>query len=79
MGMGDVKLMAPIGLFLGWKLCLTALFIGVVSAGLVSLFLILTKLRKGKDTIPFGPFLVAGAFITVLWGWDLLNWYLGRL
>lgn len=79
MGMGDVKLMAPIGLFLGWKLCLTALFLGVVSAGLMSLFLIVTRLRKKKDTIPFGPFLVTGTFAAAMWGWDILNWYISRL
>jgi leader peptidase (prepilin peptidase)/N-methyltransferase len=77
MGMGDVKLMAPIGLFLGWKLCLTALFIGIILAGFTSLGLIVLKLKKRKDTIPFGPFIVAGTFTAILWGWGLLKWYMG--
>lgn len=76
MGMGDVKLMAPIGLFLGWKLCLTALFISVILAGVSSLVLILLRIKKKKDTIPFGPFIVTGTFLTIMWGWDILFWYI---
>ena len=77
MGMGDVKLMAPIGLFLGWRLCLTGLLLAVTIAGVVSLFLIITRIKKRKDAIPFGPFIVTGAFIAIMWGWDLINWYIG--
>ena len=78
MGMGDVKLMAPIGMFLGWKLCLIALFISVVIGGVVSLLLMVTGIKKRKDTVAFGPFIVIGAFTTIIWGWDLLSWYLSR-
>jgi len=78
MGMGDVKLMAPVGLFLGWRLCLIALFISVILGGVLSLLLIVTGIKKRKDTVAFGPFIVAGTFITIMWGWDLLYWYLGR-
>lgn len=78
MGMGDVKLMAPVGLFLGWKLCLIALFISVILGGVLSLLLMVTGIKKRKDTVAFGPFIVAGTFITIMWGWDLLYWYLGR-
>lgn len=79
MGMGDVKLLAPIGVFLGWRLGLAALFISIVLAGIVSLVLIITGVKKKKDTIPFGPFIVIGTFLTILFGWDLLNWYTSRL
>lgn len=79
MGMGDVKLMAPIGLFLGWKLCLEALFISVVLAGFISVLLILLRIKNKKDTIPFGPFIVTGTFLTIMWGWDILNWYTGLI
>ncbi len=79
MGMGDVKLMAPIGLFLGWKLCLTALFISVILAGITSVVLMLLRIKKKKDTIPFGPFIVTGTFVTILWGWEILNWYTGLM
>ena len=78
MGMGDVKLMAPVGMFLGWRLCLIALFISVILGGVLSLLLMLTGIKKRKDTVAFGPFIVAGTFTTIMWGWDLLYWYLGR-
>lgn len=78
MGMGDVKLMAPVGLFLGWKLCLIALFVSVILGGLLSLLLMVTGIKKRKDTVAFGPFIVVGTFITIMWGWEILYWYLGK-
>lgn len=77
MGAGDVKLFAPIGLFLGWRMTLLALFISVVVAGMSSLLLILFGKANRKSMIPFGPFIVCGVFITVMWGWNILNWYVG--
>lgn len=77
MGMGDVKLLAPIGVFLGWKLGLAALFLSVLMSGVVSLLLILLRLKGRKDTIPFGPFIVAGVFVTIMWGWNIIFWYIG--
>ena len=76
MGMGDVKLFAPIGLFLGWRMTLLALFISVVLAGMSSLVLMLLGKANRKSMIPFGPFIVSGVFITIMWGWNILNWYL---
>lgn len=77
MGMGDVKIFAPIGLFLGWRMTLLALFMSVVLGGMSSLMLILLGKANRKSMIPFGPFIVGAAFITIMWGWDILNWYLG--
>jgi leader peptidase (prepilin peptidase)/N-methyltransferase len=77
MGIGDVKLMAPIGLFLGWKLCLTGLLLAVLFGGITSLLLMITGIKKRKDAIPFGPFIVTGAFIAIMWGWNLIDWYIG--
>lgn len=76
MGMGDVKLMAPVGMFLGWRLCLAALFISILVAGVSSIMLMLLRIKKRKDTIPFGPFIVMGTFLTIMWGWNLLGLYL---
>ncbi len=77
MGMGDVKLMAPIGMFFGWKLCLVALFVSVVLGGVVSLMLMVFRIKKRKDTVAFGPFIVIGALVTILYGWDMANWFMG--
>lgn len=75
MGMGDVKLMASVGIFLGWRLCLAALFISVIMGGLVSIFLILFRFKKRRDTVAFGPFIVAGTFAVMLFGKYILQWY----
>lgn len=78
MGMGDVKLFAPIGLFLGWRMTLLALFISVVLGGMSSIILILLGKANRKSMIPFGPFIVSAVFITIMWGWEIMNWYLSR-
>ncbi len=76
MGLGDVKLAALIGVFLGAPaLAAVALFLGFVSGGLVGLVLLALRLRGRKDAIPFGPFLAAGALGAMLWGEALLGWY----
>lgn len=77
MGMGDVKVFAPIGIFLGWKLCIVALMLSVTIAGFICLVLLLLRLKNRMDAIPFGPFIAAGTFITLMWGQEILNWYLG--
>jgi len=76
MGMGDVKIFVPIGIFLGWRMCIMALLLSMLAGGLAGLFLIATGLRDRKSTIPFGPFIALGTFATFMWGWDILNWYL---
>lgn len=76
MGMGDVKILAPIGLFLGWRMTLLALFISVCLGGVFSFSLILLGKADRKKMIPFGPFIAIGVFITIMWGWDILSWYL---
>jgi leader peptidase (prepilin peptidase) / N-methyltransferase len=40
--------------------------------------LLLTKLRGRRDAIPYGPFLSAGAWIALLYGNEMMAWYLGR-
>ncbi|MEA4901297.1 MAG: prepilin peptidase [Desulfitobacterium sp.] len=76
MGMGDVKLLAPIGLFLGWRMTLLALFMAVILGGLSSLVLILFGKATRKSVIPFAPFIVLGTWISILWGWQIVHWYL---
>jgi len=79
MGMGDVKIFAPIGIFLGWRMTITALLLSVFICGIFSLILIASSKKKKRDTIPFGPFIVTGTFITLMWGWNIVNWYIGRI
>jgi len=77
MGWGDVKLAALIGIINGTPLVFVALFVAVISGGLLAVFLLLLKARGRKQAIPFGPFLALGAMVALLWGSNLINWYLG--
>ena len=77
MGVGDIKLAAMVGAFLGWKYIIVSLFLGFFLGALAGIILIVTKIKKREDTIPFGPFIVLGSFITLLWGEQIISWYLG--
>jgi leader peptidase (prepilin peptidase)/N-methyltransferase len=78
MGGGDMKLGALMGAFLGWKLVLLAILLGVFSGGAVAIVLLATGAKGRKDPVPFGPFLALGGVVSLLWGDSLLAWYLGR-
>jgi leader peptidase (prepilin peptidase) / N-methyltransferase len=77
MGGGDIKLLAMIGAFLGWKAILPIVFFSSVLGTLVGVPVMLMKRADGKLAIPFGPFLSAGAIIYLLWGPWIIRWYLG--
>ncbi len=77
MGWGDVKMAALIGLVTGFPLVLVALIMASVLGGLVAVVLLLLKIKKRKETIPFGSFLSLATIATLLWGSNILNWYLG--
>jgi leader peptidase (prepilin peptidase)/N-methyltransferase len=76
MGMGDVKLAAFIGLVVGLPQVLVALFVAIMLGGVVGVALLLTRLKTRQDPIPFGPFLVTGGLLAMLWGDALWRWYL---
>jgi leader peptidase (prepilin peptidase)/N-methyltransferase len=77
MGGGDVKLAAMIGAFLGWRYTIISLFWGFFLGALIGIILIMTKIKKREDTIPFGPFIALGSIITLLWGEKIIAWYIG--
>ena len=78
-GGGDIKLMAMAGLITGWKLIAVAYLTGIVAGALISIILMATKIKKRGDEIPFGPFLSLGIVISIFFGTDLINWYMGLL
>jgi len=79
MGGGDVKLLAMIGAFLGWK---GVVFTIMASSLIGTLIGVVLMMRSGKDmkmAVPFGPFLATGAIIYIFWGPRLVEWYLNLL
>jgi len=79
MGTGDIPLVFLLALFLGWPNNLAAVFLAFVAGAVVSLALLFAGKKKFGQTIPFGPFLIAGAVAVFFWGERLISWYLGFL
>jgi len=75
MGGGDIKLLAMIGAFLGWKPALLTIMLGSFFGSLVGVGLIAARVIKREDYIPFGPFLVCGAVMALFFGQSILDWY----
>ncbi|MCW3490291.1 prepilin peptidase [Dethiobacter alkaliphilus] len=76
MGGGDIKLVAVLGLWYGWAQLLLLMFLAFLGGGLIGGILLILEIKKRKDGIPFGPFLVLAAFVVTMWGRQLLEWYL---
>jgi len=79
MGGGDIKLLAMIGAFLGWKPALLTIMIGSLTGSVIGVSLIALGFMKRDEYIPFGPFLVLGALISMFYAQPLLDWYQGLL
>ena len=77
LGMGDVKLLAMIGAFLGWKLVLLTLVLASVSGSLIGVALIASQRGDMKYALPFGTFLAIGAAVSAAWGTPIVDWYFG--
>ena len=76
MGMGDVKMMAMVGGLMGWKAVILTTFMGSLLGSIIGVTLILMKGREWGSRIPFGPYLALGALASLLWGEEILTWYL---
>lgn len=76
MGGGDVKLLAMIGAFLGWKAVILTIFLSSFIGSIIGVAVMLIKGKDFKYAIPFGPFLALGAVISLLFGEQLIEWYL---
>jgi leader peptidase (prepilin peptidase)/N-methyltransferase len=77
LGMGDVKMLAMIGAFLGWKLVLLTLILASFSGTLIGVGVLIAKKESLKYALPFGTFLAIGAIVAAVAGDPLLTWYLG--
>jgi leader peptidase (prepilin peptidase)/N-methyltransferase len=76
LGMGDVKMLAMIGAFIGWKLTLVTLMMASLSGSAIGLALIATRRGDMKYALPFGSFLALGAAVAATVGPNVLAWYL---
>jgi len=75
-GGGDIKLMAVCGFMLGWINTLLAFFIAVLLGGGFAIYLIVSRQRKRNGPMVFGPALCVGVTVALLFGTDIVNWYL---
>ncbi|MCD6571017.1 MAG: prepilin peptidase, partial [Deltaproteobacteria bacterium] len=76
MGGGDVKLLAMIGVFIGWKGVLFTIFASSAIGSVVGLTWIALTHKDTRSPIPFGPFLSLGAIIYLFWGGAVIDWYM---
>ncbi len=76
MGVGDIKLAFLMGLFLGWPNILVALFLAFFIGAIIGIGLIIAGKKKMKSEVPFGPFLVAGTFLSLFFGEQIFSLYL---
>ncbi len=78
MGMGDVKLLAMLGAWLGWESVLFIIFFASLTGSIIGGLAILVQKQGRHYAIPFGPFLALCAMAYIFIGPDLIHWYLGR-
>ena len=79
MGMGDVKMLAMIGAFLGWKAVLVTLVLASFSGAIIGVILMSAQRGGMKFALPFGTFLAIGTLIAMFAGDPLIAWYAGFL
>lgn len=77
LGTGDIIFMLGIGAFLGIKGALLTLILATFAGALVGLFLLLGQKKGWQFALPFGSFLAAAAFVSLVWGEKIIAWYLG--
>ena len=79
MGLGDVKMMFMVGAYLGWRLTILTIFMGVLSGSIIGIVLMM---RQGKPDmqmlLPFGVFLGIGSIVALLVGPSIVEWYAGQ-
>ncbi|MDY6029885.1 MAG: A24 family peptidase [Acidaminococcaceae bacterium] len=77
MGGGDVKLAFALGLWLGVMQGILCLLLSFVLGGVIGIVLCCSGRKKVSEAIPFGPCLCLGGTVALLWGTQIISWYLG--
>lgn len=75
MGFGDVKLAFLLGLLLGWPFTLVAFYVAFLTGAITGVILILVKNKSLKSQIAFGPFLILGTVVALVWGQAIINFW----
>jgi leader peptidase (prepilin peptidase)/N-methyltransferase len=79
MGLGDVKMMFMVGAYLGWRLTILTIFVGVLTGSIIGIFLMARQGQRNMQMLlPFGVFLGLGAIAALLFGAPLVEWYAGQ-
>jgi leader peptidase (prepilin peptidase) / N-methyltransferase len=76
MGGGDIKLLAMMGAFFGWKAIPFIIFVSSLAGSVIGITVMLVQKKDSKLAIPFGPFLALGAILYLFFGGQLIHWYL---
>jgi len=79
MGLGDVKMMFMVGAYLGWRLTILTIFVGVLSGSLIGIVLMARQRQRDMQMLlPFGVFLGLGSIAALLFGTQVAEWYVGQ-
>lgn len=78
LGGGDIKLIAMLGAFFGWRASIFILFASSVIGSVVGLLMIAVLRKDMKYAIPFGPFLASAGLVYFFMGREILQWYLAK-
>ena len=79
MGLGDVKMMFMVGAYLGWRLTILTIFVGVLGGSVIGILLMARQGQRNMQMVlPFGVFLGIGAIAALLFGAPLVEWYAGQ-
>jgi leader peptidase (prepilin peptidase)/N-methyltransferase len=77
MGYGDFKLLGALGAWLGWKMLPLIILLSALVGAVVGLALIAFRRHDRNVPIPFGPYLAAAGWVALVWGGQIVDWYLG--
>jgi len=78
MGLGDVKFMAAIGAFLGWKAVIFSLMVSSMIGSVVGITLIVLRKQAWSSRLPYGPYIALASAIWIFGGRHLMEWWFSR-
>ena len=79
MGYGDFKLLAVFGAWLGWQFLPLIILLSSLVGAIIGISMMLSKKITRENPIPFGPYIAIAGWVALVWGQDIINWYLGTL